>query len=201
VGAAGFLASFSSLIAVAEDEFPAKFKPQRVGLARAKALTNLRPEEIAGYFRDHSFEAKQLLDESSNKRFTPSTFIQEKDGGFHVGCRLSLVLARERPLEAPGKGRLNSQAARERRLLECGATAWYFQLLARSGGTGRRAGLKIRWPQGRVGSTPSVYTDRFQNKRKLGEYAIYAAFYKAVGAKVCKLMQQKSTFAGLLYTP
>src|ERR1700684_3803174 len=28
----------------------------------------------------------------------------------------------------------------------------------RSGGTGRRAGLKIRWPQGRVGSTPSSGT-------------------------------------------
>ena len=34
----------------------------------------------------------------------------------------------------------------------------YFQLSARSGGTGRRAGLKIRWPQGRVGSTPSSGT-------------------------------------------
>jgi hypothetical protein len=33
-----------------------------------------------------------------------------------------------------------------------------FSLLARSGGTGRRAGLKIRWPQGRVGSTPSSGT-------------------------------------------
>src|SRR3989442_14843313 len=28
----------------------------------------------------------------------------------------------------------------------------------RSGGIGRRAGLKIRWPQGRVGSTPSSGT-------------------------------------------
>jgi hypothetical protein len=72
-------------MAFAKDEFPEKFKPQRVGLARAKALANLPPEEIAGYFRDHPFKAKQLLDESSNKRFTPSTFIQEKDGGFRVG--------------------------------------------------------------------------------------------------------------------
>jgi hypothetical protein len=36
--------------------------------------------------------------------------------------------------------------------------ACYFQFLARSGGTGRRAGLKIQWPQGRVGSTPSSGT-------------------------------------------
>ena len=34
-----------------------------------------------------------------------------------------------------------------------------FSMETRSGGTGRRAGLKIRWPQGRVGSTPSSGTN------------------------------------------
>jgi hypothetical protein len=38
-----------------------------------------------------------------------------------------------------------------------GMLFWKWQ--ARSGGTGRRAGLKIRWPQGRVGSTPSSGTN------------------------------------------
>src|SRR3970040_1171371 len=33
--------------------------------------------------------------------------------------------------------------------------------LRRSGGTGRRAGLKIPWPQGREGSTPSSGTSLF----------------------------------------
>ena len=36
-----------------------------------------------------------------------------------------------------------------------------FSHLRRSGGTGRRAGLKIPWPQGREGSTPSSGTSLF----------------------------------------
>ena len=37
----------------------------------------------------------------------------------------------------------------------------YIGNLRRSGGTGRRAGLKIPWPQGREGSTPSSGTRLF----------------------------------------
>src|SRR3990170_4619003 len=37
--------------------------------------------------------------------------------------------------------------------------------LRRSGGTGRRAGLKIPWPQGREGSTPSSGTSEIQGAR------------------------------------
>jgi hypothetical protein len=33
--------------------------------------------------------------------------------------------------------------------------------MCRAGGTGRRAGLKIRWPQGRVGSIPMPGTNPF----------------------------------------
>ena len=35
----------------------------------------------------------------------------------------------------------------------------------RAGGTGRRAGLKIRWPQGRVGSTPMPGTKFLPNRK------------------------------------
>ena len=41
------------------------------------------------------------------------------------------------------------------RLATVGLAAFVLSLtLRRAGGTGRRAGLKIRWPQGRVGSIP-----------------------------------------------
>jgi hypothetical protein len=46
----------------------------------------------------------------------------------------------------------------------------YHRRTRRSGGTGRRAGLKIRWPQGRVGSTPSSGTN-FKDYRRDAESA------------------------------
>src|SRR5215471_2458968 len=38
----------------------------------------------------------------------------------------------------------------------------YHAAAGRSGGTGRRAGLKIRWPSGRVGSIPTFGTRFFR---------------------------------------
>ena len=75
-------------------------KIQRVELAGAKDLANLPPEDIAAYFRDRPLKAKQLLGESYDKRFTPSTFIEEKDGGFRVGwfsARLEYMCVRQFP--------------------------------------------------------------------------------------------------------
>ena len=54
--------------------------------------------------------------------------------------------------------------------------SWYFYLFLPEWRNGRRGGLKIRCPQGRVGSTPSVYTDAFENPLKLEKSAIYAGF-------------------------
>ena len=57
-----------------------------------------------------------------------------------------------------------------------------FLILPRSGGTGRRAGLKIRWPQGRVGSTPSsgtIFSSNFSSKKRfadLGECLALGSF-------------------------
>ncbi len=47
-------------------------------------------------------------------------------------------------------------------------------LICRGGGIGRRAGLKIRCPQGREGSSPSLGTfrDRPMLERTLGHYGI-----------------------------
>ena len=41
--------------------------------------------EIAAYFRSHRPIAEALLPESYDKRYSPSTFIQEAGGGFNVG--------------------------------------------------------------------------------------------------------------------
>lgn len=54
-------------------------------MAEAIAVARLPAEEIARYFREHPHISKALLYESNDKRFTPSSFIDEGGGGFRVG--------------------------------------------------------------------------------------------------------------------
>jgi hypothetical protein len=68
-----------------EDGFPQGFKIQRIGIEPANSISDLTPADIARYFRDNPLTAERLLAESYNKRFTPSTFIEEQGGGFTVG--------------------------------------------------------------------------------------------------------------------
>jgi|GEM_PF-2369305 len=72
-------------MAAANDEFPEEFTIQRVRLAAAKGLAGLQPAHIAAYFRDHPEQAKDLLSESYDKRFTPSSFMTERSGSYQVG--------------------------------------------------------------------------------------------------------------------
>jgi hypothetical protein len=65
--------------------FPEGFKVQRIGIAAAKAISELPATEIAKYFRQHPETARALLGESYDKRFSPSSFIVEKGSGFAVG--------------------------------------------------------------------------------------------------------------------
>jgi hypothetical protein len=65
--------------------FPKGFKPQRIGIPQAKAIADLPPSAIFQYFRENPDIARRLLAESYNKRFTPSTFIQQKGAIFSVG--------------------------------------------------------------------------------------------------------------------
>ena len=46
---------------------------------------SLSAEEIAAYFRSHPEECKRLLHFSYDKRSSPNTFIEERDGSFRVG--------------------------------------------------------------------------------------------------------------------
>jgi hypothetical protein len=68
-----------------EDEFPKEFTAQRIGVAAAHVIADLPPADIARYFREHPTAAKDLLHESYDKRFTPSSFIAEEGDGFRVG--------------------------------------------------------------------------------------------------------------------
>jgi len=59
---------------------------QFVGVPAAKAISNLSAAEIATYMRRVPETAKALLNESYDKRCSPSTFISEDaGGGFSVG--------------------------------------------------------------------------------------------------------------------
>lgn len=68
-----------------DDEFPKGFSVQRIGAVSATAVAKFQPADIASYFRSHPEAAKELLLESYDKRFTPSSFIAEEGDGFNVG--------------------------------------------------------------------------------------------------------------------
>jgi hypothetical protein len=49
------------------------------------AISDLPSSEIARYLHEHPETARDLLSESYDKRFTPSSFISEEADGFRVG--------------------------------------------------------------------------------------------------------------------
>jgi hypothetical protein len=65
--------------------FPEGFKVQRIGISAAIEVSALPAADIAKYFREHPEICRALLGESYDKRFTPSSFIQERGNGFRVG--------------------------------------------------------------------------------------------------------------------
>jgi hypothetical protein len=65
--------------------FPEGFKVQHMGISAALEVSRLPAADIAKYFREHAEIAGALLGESYDKRFTPSSFIQERGKGFRVG--------------------------------------------------------------------------------------------------------------------
>lgn len=67
------------------DGFPPDFTVQRIETVGAKPLSNLTAPEIAAYLRQNPSVANDLLLESYDKRFTPSTFIAEQGDEYRVG--------------------------------------------------------------------------------------------------------------------
>ena len=67
------------------DGFPESFKVQRIRTEEAIGLAELPPADIVKQFRGRPELATTLLHESYDKRFTPSSFIEEQGAGFRVG--------------------------------------------------------------------------------------------------------------------
>jgi hypothetical protein len=65
--------------------FPQNFKVQKIKVAAANAIAHLPAAEIAAYFCKNKFVADQLLAESYDKRYSPSTFISEEGDEYRVG--------------------------------------------------------------------------------------------------------------------
>ncbi|MGA2093906.1 MAG: hypothetical protein ABSH16_10930 [Sedimentisphaerales bacterium] len=59
--------------------------PQKTDLKEFEALAEKSPDDIVAFFRDDINAGKRILGQSYNKRYTPSTFIEEVDGGYQVG--------------------------------------------------------------------------------------------------------------------
>jgi hypothetical protein len=68
-----------------KQELPADFTVQKIKNASVKTISHLDGREIAEYFRENPSVASQLLTESYDKRYSPSTFMAEDGGGYRVG--------------------------------------------------------------------------------------------------------------------
>jgi hypothetical protein len=67
------------------DGFPPEFRLQQIGVRGAMEAVDLAPADVAAYFQSHKETAQALLSESYDKRYSPSTFIQEEVDGYSVG--------------------------------------------------------------------------------------------------------------------
>jgi len=65
--------------------FPQEFTVQKIKNAAANSVSHLPGAEIAAYFRQNPDVADELLVESYDKRYTPSTFLSEDGDGYRVG--------------------------------------------------------------------------------------------------------------------
>ena len=66
-------------------DFPKGFRRQHIGACIGEYVRDLSPADVAVYFRAHPETAQALLQESYDKRYTPSTFLTEDGNGFSVG--------------------------------------------------------------------------------------------------------------------
>ena len=64
---------------------PSGCKHQTTGLGEFRSLAELPAEDLVAYFRMHADAANRVLGQSYDKRCSPSTFVEEVEGGFRVG--------------------------------------------------------------------------------------------------------------------
>jgi hypothetical protein len=102
-----------------KEAFPQGFKPQRIGIPEAKTIADLPPAAIVEYFHEYRDLAERLLTESYDKRFTPSSFIQQKGAVFGVGW-----FSRESRYECVQEFTALADAATDYLLLSLGKGRW-----------------------------------------------------------------------------
>jgi hypothetical protein len=64
---------------------PINYLLQTSGLEQYVGHVNKGPQYLIEYFRDNPLKAKLILGQSNDKRYTPSTFIEEQNTGYRVG--------------------------------------------------------------------------------------------------------------------
>lgn len=68
-----------------QEELPSGFRPQTSGLSKFASLVEQAPDEIVTFLRKHPRACRKALMQSYNKRYMPSTFIEEAGDRFCVG--------------------------------------------------------------------------------------------------------------------
>lgn len=66
-------------------QFPPGFRPSTLGLEHLRWLVELPVGELVLKLRGDGGLCEEILNQSYDKRYTPSTFIQEKSGILQVG--------------------------------------------------------------------------------------------------------------------
>src|SRR4029077_19709681 len=67
------------------DELPPGCELATTGLADFESQATLSPAAVVTYFRANPQAASQLLQQSYDKQYSPSTFIEETGSGYQVG--------------------------------------------------------------------------------------------------------------------
>ena len=68
-----------------EGDFPPDFVVQKIRHKSVSSVSRLTGPEIAAFFGQNPSTAKELLMESYDKRFSPSTFLSEEADEYSVG--------------------------------------------------------------------------------------------------------------------
>ncbi|SRR6266480_7723741 len=70
---------------IALDDIPVGCEPATNGLEDFESQARLPPADLVAYFRENPQAADRVLQQSSDKRYTPSTFIEETETRYCVG--------------------------------------------------------------------------------------------------------------------
>jgi hypothetical protein len=66
-------------------QLPSGCKPQTTGLREFQSVAELPPADVVACFRANAEAANRVLGQSYDMRYSPSTFVEEADGGHRVG--------------------------------------------------------------------------------------------------------------------